>query len=428
MRYAPIEPKLFVQNRERLKKLMLKNSLAVVNANDVLPTNADGSMALQANADLFYLAGIEQEETILLLYPEADDEKLREVLFLRELTEHLETWEGHKLTQEEARRRTGIRNIQWLPEFPRLFHRLMCECEHVYLNANEHKRAVVEVETRDARFAADCQRRYPLHSYQRLARLLHALRVVKSEPELELIKTACELTGRGFRRVARFVKPGVTETEVEAEFAHEFIRRRGGFAYLPIIATGVNACALHYLDNSALCRPGQLLLLDVAAAYANYHSDLTRTLPVNGRFTRRQKQIYNAVLRVFRQSVQGLVPGKRHKDWQQEAEQLIEKELVDLGLLNRHEIKRQDPDHPAFKKYFMHGVGHPIGLDVHDVGFTTEPMQPGWVMTCEPAIYVKEEGMAVRLENTILVTENGPVDLMAHIPIEAEEIEELMRR
>lgn len=428
MRYAPIEPKLFVQNRERLKKLMLKNSLAVVNANDVLPTNADGSMALQANADLFYLAGIEQEETILLLYPEADDEKLREVLFLREPTEHLETWEGHKLTQEEARRRTGIRNIQWLPEFPRLFHRLMCECEHVYLNANEHKRAVVEVETRDARFAADCQRRYPLHSYQRLARLLHALRVVKSEPELELIKTACELTGRGFRRVARFVKPGVTETEVEAEFAHEFIRRRGGFAYLPIIATGVNACALHYLDNSALCRPGQLLLLDVAAAYANYHSDLTRTLPVNGRFTRRQKQIYNAVLRVFRQSVQGLVPGKRHKDWQQEAEQLIEKELVDLGLLNRREIKRQDPDHPAFKKYFMHGVGHPIGLDVHDVGFTTEPMQPGWVMTCEPAIYVKEEGMAVRLENTILVTENGPVDLMAHIPIEAEEIEELMRR
>ncbi len=428
MRYAPIEPKLFVQNRERLKKLMLKNSLAVVNANDVLPTNADGSMALQANADLFYLAGIEQEETILLLYPEADDEKLREVLFLREPTEHLETWEGHKLTQEEARRRTGIRNIQWLPEFPRLFHRLMCECEHVYLNANEHKRAVVEVETRDARFAADCQRRYPLHSYQRLARLLHALRVVKSEPELERIQTACELTGRGFRRVARFVKPGVTETEVEAEFAHEFIRRRGGFAYLPIIATGVNACALHYLDNSALCRPGQLLLLDVAAAYANYHSDLTRTLPVNGRFTRRQKQIYNAVLRVFRQSVQGLVPGKRHKDWQQEAEQLIEKELVDLGLLNRREIKRQDPDHPAFKKYFMHGVGHPIGLDVHDVGFTTEPMQPGWVMTCEPAIYVKEEGMAVRLENTILVTENGPVDLMAHIPIEAEEIEELMRR
>jgi len=428
MRYAPIEPKLFVQNRERLKKLMLKNSLAVVNANDVLPTNADGSMALQANADLFYLAGIEQEETILLLYPEADDEKLREVLFLREPTEHLETWEGHKLTQEEARRRTGIRNIQWLPEFPRLFHRLMCECEHAYLNANEHKRAVVEVETRDARFAADCQRRYPLHSYQRLARLLHALRVVKSEPELERIQTACELTGRGFRRVARFVKPGVTETEVEAEFAHEFIRRRGGFAYLPIIATGVNACALHYLDNSALCRPGQLLLLDVAAAYANYHSDLTRTLPVNGRFTRRQKQIYNAVLRVFRQSVQGLVPGKRHKDWQQEAEQLIEKELVDLGLLNRREIKRQDPDHPAFKKYFMHGVGHPIGLDVHDVGFTTEPMQPGWVMTCEPAIYVKEEGMAVRLENTILVTENGPVDLMAHIPIEAEEIEELMRR
>ena len=428
MRYTPLDPELVVTNRDRLKKLMLKNSLAVLNANDILPTNADGSLAMRVNADLFYLSGVEQEESMLLLCPDADDEKHRELLFLREPTPLMETWEGHKLTKDEARKRTGIKNILWLSEFPRLFHRLMCECEHVYLNSNEHKRAVVEVETRDARFVADCQRRYPLHQYHRLARLMHPLRIVKSEAEVELIRQACRLTAKGFRRVLRFVKPGVSETQVEAEFAYEFIRNRGGFAYLPIIATGLNACALHYLDNSATCRSGQLLLLDVAAAYANYNSDLTRTIPVSGRFTRRQKRVYNAVLRVFRQCAQGLAPGKLWKDWQKEAEQLIEKELVDLGLLTLRQIKRQDPDHPAFKQYFMHGVGHPIGLDVHDVGFTTEPMKAGWVMTVEPAIYIREEGFAVRLENTVLVGEQENVDLMAHIPIEAAEIEELMNR
>ena len=428
MRYPPIKPELSVNNRERLKKLLLPNSLAVVNANDILPTNADGSLALRANSDLFYLTGVEQEESILLLYPDADDEKQREVLFLREPAPHIETWEGHKLTKKEARQLTGIQNVLWLSEFPRLFHRLMCECEHVFLNSNEHKRAVIEVETREARFVAEVRRRYPLHDYQRLARLMHSLRIVKSAPEIELIMKACDLTGRGLRRVLKFVKPGVSETEVEAEFAHEFIRHRGGFAYPPIIATGLNACALHYIDNSAVCQKGQLLLLDVAASFANYNSDLTRTIPVSGRFTRRQRQVYNAVLRVFRQCVKGLVPGKLPKDWQKEAEQLIEMELMDLGLLTPREIKRQDPDNPAFKKYFMHGVGHPIGLDVHDVGFTTEPIQPGWVMTVEPAIYLKEEGFAVRLENTVLVGEKGHVDLMDSLPLEADEIEDVMSR
>ena len=428
MRYPPIKPELSVNNRERLKKLLLPNSLAVVNANDILPTNADGSLALRANSDLFYLTGVEQEESILLLYPDADDEKQREVLFLREPAPHIETWEGHKLTKKEARQLTGIQNVLWLSEFPRLFHRLMCECEHVFLNSNEHKRAVIEVETREARFVAEVRRRYPLHDYQRLARLMHSLRIVKSAPEIELIMKACDLTGRGLRRVLKFVKPGVSETEVEAEFAHEFIRHRGGFAYPPIIATGLNACALHYIDNSAVCQKGQLLLLDVAASFANYNSDLTRTIPVSGRFTRRQRQVYNAVLRVFRQCVKGLVPGKLPKDWQKEAEQLIEMELMDLGLLTPREIKRQDPDNPAFKKYFMHGVGHPIGLDVHDVGFSTEPIQPGWVMTVEPAIYLKEEGFAVRLENTVLVGEKGHVDLMDSLLLEADEIEDVMSR
>jgi Xaa-Pro aminopeptidase len=340
----------------------------------------------------------------------------------------METWEGHKLTKDEARKLSGVQTVLWLSEFPRLFHRLMCECDHVCLNTNEHKRAVVEVETREARFVDECRRRYPLHDYQRLARVMHRLRVTKSEAEVGLIRQACAITGHGFARVARFVKPGVTETEVEAEFAHEFIRRGGAFAYLPIIATGRNACALHYIENSAPCQKGQLLLLDVAAGYANYNSDLTRTIPVSGRFTRRQKQVYNAVLRVFRQCSKNLAPGKLPKDWQKEAEKLVEKELVDLGLLTMREIKKQNPDNPALKKYFMHGVGHPIGLDVHDVGLTTEPIQAGWVMTVEPAIYLPEEGFAVRLENTVLVGAQGNVDLMADIPIEADEIEELMKR
>jgi len=408
--------------------MLLPNSLVVVNSNDIPPTNADGSTALPANSDLFYLTGVEQEQSILLVYPDADDEKHREILFLRQPSELTQLWEGHKLTKEEAREATGIQNIQWLADFPALFHRLMCECEHVYLNTNEHKRAVVEVETREARFVRRTLRKYPLHDYQRLARVMHRLRVVKSEPELQLIRQACAITDKGFRRVLRFVRPGVNECDIEAEFAHEFIRNRAAFAYLPIIATGKNALALHYIANTAECRAGELLLLDVAASYANYNSDLTRTIPVSGRFTRRQRQVYDAVLRVHRGSIKGLVPGKKPKDWQKEAEQMIEKELVDLKLLTMRQIKKQDPDKPAFKEFFMHGVGHPIGLDVHDVGLTTEPMQAGWVMTVEPAIYILNEGFAIRLENDVLVTENGPVDLMADIPIEADEIEALMNQ
>jgi Xaa-Pro aminopeptidase len=427
-RYGSIPSTLFVENRARLKKLLLSNSLVAVTSNDVLPTNADGSLRLIAHSDLFYLTGIEQEQTILLVYPDAHDEKQREILFIRDLHPDLETWEGHKLTKEEARAISGVQQVEWLSNFPRLFHRLMCECEHVYLNSNEHKRAVVETETRESRFVADTVRRYPLHDYQRLARLMHQLRVVKSTQEMELIRKACELTERGFRRLLRFVKPGVNEMHVEAELAHEFIRGGGTFAYTPIIASGVNACALHYIANCEECRVGDLLLLDVAASYANYNSDMTRTLPVSGRFTPRQKQVYNAVLRVFRQCSDNLKPGKLWKDWQKEAEQLIEKELVELRLLTTREIKKQEPDAPAFKKYFMHGIGHPIGLDVHDVGLTTEPMQAGWVMTVEPAIYVREEGFAVRLENIVHIGERGNTDLMASIPIEAKEIEAAMKR
>jgi Xaa-Pro aminopeptidase len=426
VRYEPIDPQFFIANRERLKRLLPPNSLVVVNANDVLPTNGDGTLPMIPNSDLFYLTGVEQEQTIMVLYPEAEDPKHRELLFLREPTAENKLWEGHKLSKDEARALTGIHHVHWLSEFPRLFHRLMCECDRVFLNSNEQHRAIINVESREARFVADTLRRYPLHDYHRLAPLMHQLRVVKSNIELALIRQACDLTAAGFSRVLKFTKPGVRETEVEAEFAHEFIRKGSQFAYLPIIATGINACCLHYVANSSVCQEGELLLLDVAASYANYNADMTRTIPVSGRFTRRQKKVYNAVLRVFRQCIAGLVPGKKTRDWQQEAEQTIEKELVDLGLLTVREIKQQDPDCPAFKKYFMHGVGHAIGLGVHDVIIATQPIQAGWVMTVEPAIYIPAEGFAVRLESDVLMSEKGPVDLMAGIPIEADEIEELM--
>jgi Xaa-Pro aminopeptidase len=428
MRHEPIDSKLFIENRARLTALMRDNSLAIVNANDVLPTNADGSLILVPNADLFYLTGIEQEQSILLLYPQADDEKHREILFLRESLPELETWEGHKLTKEEAQKISGIKQIHWLADFPRLFHRLMCECEHAYLNTNEHKRAVVEVRTREARFVADTIRQYPLHDYHRLARLLHRVRIKKSPLEVDLIRKAAAITHSGFERVLKMLKPGVTETAVEAEFAHEFIRSGGRFAYSPIIASGKNACALHYITNHETCRDGDLLLLDVAANYANYNADMTRTIPINGKFSRRQKQVYNAVLRALRACSDNLKPGKRWKEWQKEAEQFLQKECVELGLLSARDIKKATPDNPAVKKFFMHGVGHPLGLDVHDVGLVTEPMQAGWVMTVEPAIYLPKEGFAVRLENDILIGQHENENLMADIPIEADEIEERMQR
>jgi Xaa-Pro aminopeptidase len=428
MRHAPIDSALFTENRERLKKSLLPNSLAVVNSNDVFPTNADGSLPLVANADLFYLTGIEQEESVLLLAPDSFDPKLREVLFLREPNEHLKTWEGHKLSKDEAQRTSGVKTVKWLSEFRSVLHMLMCEVDHVYLNTNEHKRAVVEVQTREARFVESIQQQYPLHDYHRLARLMHRLRVVKSLREVDLIKQACAVTEKGFRRVLGFLRPGVMEYEVEAEFVHEFTRHRSTFAYGPIIASGANACVLHYHQNDQPCKKGDLLLLDVAAAYANYNSDLTRTIPVSGKFTKRQKQVYNAVLRVMRASIKNAVAGKLPRDWQRESWALMNEELLKLDLLKASDVKKQDPDNPACRKYFMHGLGHPLGLDVHDVGITTEPMAAGWVMTVEPGIYIPEEGIGVRLENDILITENGQIDLMADIPVETEEIEILMQK
>jgi len=428
MRYEPLDPKLYRENRANLAKLLLPKSIAVVNANDILPTNADGTWPLRQNSDLLHLTGVEQEESLLLLFPDADDEKMREILFLREPNELNELWEGHKLTKEEAQKLTGIKTVKWTQDFWTIFHRLVCEADNIFLNTNEHKRAACPVQTRDDRFILEVKSRYPVHRYERLAPLMHQLRLIKNEREIAVMDRACQLTRQGFLRVLKFVEPGKTETEVEAEFAHEFIRGRGRFAYDPIVATGKNACCLHYQENSAPLKSGQILLLDVGAAVANYNSDMTRAIPVSGRFSRRQRAIYNAVLRVLRASTAALKPGLLHKEWQKAAQEMMTEELLELGLLKPRDVKKQDPDSPAVKKYFMHGLGHTIGLDVHDVGDTTQPMAAGWVMTVEPGIYIPEENIGIRLEDTVLVTDRGPVNLMADIPLEADEIEDAMAR
>ncbi len=427
MRHLPIDAKMFAENRERLARKLPRNSLAVVNANDVLPMNADAVLPMVPQTDLFYLTGIEQEETILLLCPNSFDEKLREVLFVRESSELLATWEGHKLTKEEVQKISGIKNVKWLSEFRGIFHRLMCEMDHVYLNANEHGRAVVEVQSRDARFVRDTQKHYPLHDYRRLGRLMMELRGAKTDAEIELLKQAIHITGKGFRRVAKMVKPDVAEFEIEAEFAHEFTRRRGRFAYSPIIASGKNSCVLHYLQNDQTCQKGDLLLLDVAASYANYNADLTRTIPVDGKFSRRQRAVYDAVLRVLRFSVKNATVGKLHRDWQKDAQGMMNEELLALGLIKKADIKKQTEEEPACRKYFMHGLGHFLGLDVHDYGVAQVPFQPGTVLTVEPGIYIPKEGFGIRLENNIVVRPEGAVDLFEGIPIEAEEIENLMQ-
>ena len=426
MRYEPIDPKLFIENRARLMKELPAGAVAVLTSNEAMPTNADGSFPLRQNSDLLYLTGVEQEETLLFLFPSASEEKFREILFIRQPSESAELWEGRKLRKEEAQRRTGIKTVKWSHEFWLLFHRLVLDAESIHLNLNEHKRAASEVRTREDRLVVEMRERYPLHRYERLAPLLHRLRLVKSEREIALIDRASQLTGAGFRRALKFVRPGISETELEAEFAHEFIRGGGRFAYEPIIASGKNACVLHYIANSERMKKGQLLLLDVAAAYANYNSDLTRTIPVSGRFSRRQRELYDAVLRVQRKSVEALRPGLRVKDWQHEAELAMQEELLELGILTAREVKKQDPEMPAVKKYFMHGLGHPIGLDVHDVGDMNQPMEAGWVMTVEPGVYLPNEEIGIRLEDTVLVTDLGPVNLMADIPMEADEIEAIM--
>jgi Xaa-Pro aminopeptidase len=429
MRYQKINPQLFVENRKNLRRELKENSVVVVNANDIMPTNADGTMRFRQNSDLFYLTGVDQEESILVLCPDFPEEKYREVLFLRETSEEIALWEGHKLTKEEAREATGIQTVLWRNDFNKLFHTMMVmgKVEHVYLNSNDHYRAEVAVDSRDQRFIKWCQEKYPLHKYERLAPVMHRLRSVKSKIEIDLMQKACDITGKAFRRILQFVKPGVKEYEIEAEYAHEFIRHGSrGFAYEPIIASGANACVLHYIVNDQVCKDGDVLLLDIGAEYANYNADLTRTIPVNGRFTRRQREVYDAVLRVQKAAMKMLKPGIVYFDYHKEVQKITEAELIKLKLLDKQDIKKQNPDQPLLRKYFAHGTSHMLGLDVHDVGNMYAKMAPGMVWTVEPGIYIKEENIGVRIENNVVITKTGIVDLMKNIPVEAEEIEELM--
>ncbi|MEB2785484.1 aminopeptidase P family protein [Algoriphagus persicinus] len=428
MKYQPLSSSLYIKNREKFCYKLAESSVAIFHSNDIMPTNADGTMRFRQNNDLFYLTGIDQEETILLVAPDCPNPQMREVLFLRETNEHIAIWEGHKYTKEEAEATSGIKNVQWLANFEQVFNTVMALCCNIYLNTNEHLRAGVVVETQDARFIKKCKEIFPLHYYHRAAPIMHKLRGVKEKEEIDQIQLACDITEKGFRRILSFVKPGVTEYEIEAEYLHEFVKNRSkGFAYEPIIASGASACVLHYIENHKECLAGEMLLMDVGAEYGNYNADMTRTIPVSGRFTQRQRAVYDAVLRVQKEASQILRIGSNIQDYHKEVGLIMQSELVGLGLLDQTDIKNQDPDLPAYKKYFMHGTSHHLGLDVHDVGTMHGPIKPGMVFTVEPGIYIQEEGLGVRLENNILIQEGkGYFDLMRNIPIEAEEIEELM--
>ena len=428
MKYDPINPELFVNNRKKLVSLLSEGSIAFFNSNDEMPRNGDANFPFRQQSDLFYLTGIDQEQTILVLCPNHPLPNYREVLFLRKTSATIAVWEGHKYTKDEAREASGIKSIFWTEEFDAMLPVLMNHSTNVFVNINENDRFSSEVPYRDLRFSHDLQNRYPGHKFDRSGPLMAKVRAVKSEIEVEVMRKAMAITGKAFRRILGFIKPGVMEYEIEAEITHEFLRNRAtGHAYTPIIASGKNACVLHYIDNNQECRDGDVILMDFGAEYANYASDLTRCVPVNGRFTERQKEVYNAVLSVMRDATRMLIPGNTIEKYHNDVGKLMEEQLIKLGLLNKQDVAKQDPSQPLYKKYFMHGTSHFLGLDVHDIGNRYEPMKEGMVFTCEPGIYIPDEQIGIRIENDILVTKNGPVDLMSDIPIEAEDIESLMQ-
>ena len=407
---------------------MKPKSLAVFNSNDVYPIGADATMPFEQHRDIFYLSGADQEETILLLFPDALNKKHREVLFVRETNEHIAVWEGEKLTKEKATEVSGIQSIYWLSDFDKVFFDLMTEVDTIYFNTNEHYRQAVETQTREDRFIAKCKKEFPAHQVAKSFPILQQIRGVKELEELDLMQTACNITEKGFRRLLGFIKPGVWEHEIEAELLHEFVRNRSkGFAYTPIIASGNNANVLHYIENNQQCKDGDLILMDVAAEYANYSSDLSRTVPVNGKYTKRQADVYNAVLRVKKEATKLLVPGTLWAEYHKECGKLMTSELLGLGLLDKADVQNENPDSPAYKKYFMHGTSHHIGLNTHDYGELKTPMKANMVFTVEPGIYIPDEGFGIRIEDDVVIQEKGePFNLMANIPIEVEEIEELM--
>ncbi len=429
MKYFPIDKQLFIKNRTKFVKKMMPKSMAIFNSNDIYPISADSTLPFAQHRDIFYLSGVDQEESVLVIFPDCPKKEHREILFLKETNDHIAVWEGEKLTNEKAFETSGIKKVYWLKDFDKVLFELMTQAEAVYINTNEHYRANVETETREARFVKSLKDKYPAHTYLRSQPILQRLRSVKEPEEIALIKLACDITEKGFRRILKFVKPGVTEYEIEAEFIHEFIKNRAdGFAYTPIIGSGYNACVLHYIENNQICNSGDVILMDVGASYARYSSDLTRCVPVSGKFTPRQKEVYNAVLRVKNAAAKMLKPGIIWADYHVEVGQIMTEELIGLKLITKEDVKNQDPNWPAYKKYFMHGTSHHMGLDTHDYGILTEPMTAGMVFTVEPGIYIPAENLGIRIEDDYVIQEKGEaVNLMAHIPITAEEIEALMK-
>jgi Xaa-Pro aminopeptidase len=424
MKYLQIDSQLFINNRKKFISKLKENTLAIFNSNDIMPTNADGTMPFKQNNDLFWLSGVDQEESVLVIFPKNNDEK--EILFLKKTSELIAIWEGEKLTKEEALKTSGVTSVYWLSEMEEKLSDLISKCDGIYLNKNIHSRSASKVQTRDDRFRNMISEKYDKEILES-APIMHELRSIKSDIEISLLQNACNITEKGLRRILPFINPGIMEYEIEAELMHEFLRNRSaGFAYQPIIGSGRNSCVLHYIENNKQCKDGDILLMDFGAEYANYASDLTRTVPVNGKFSDRQKAVYNAVLHVMKEATKMLVPGTMFKEYNKEVGKIMELELIKLGLLDKHDVLKQDPKNPLFKKYFMHGTSHYLGLDVHDVGGFDWPMKEGMVFTCEPGIYILEEELGIRLENDILVTANGPDDLMKNIPIESDEIEELM--
>ncbi|RED44597.1 Xaa-Pro aminopeptidase [Winogradskyella eximia] len=428
MKYDLIDSKLFIKNRKNFMAQMKPNSLAVFNSNDIYPISADSTLPFEQHRDIFYLSGVDQEESVLVLFPDCPKEKHREILFLKETNEHIAVWEGEKLTKEKAFETSGIKTVYWLQDMEKVMFEIMTQCDTVYINTNEHYRANVETETREARFTKWLLNKYPAHSVAKSNPILQRLRSVKDQIELDLIQKACDITEKGFRRVLKFTKPGVWEYNLEAEFMHEFLNNRSkGFSYTPIIGSGNNANVLHYIENNQQCKAGDLILIDAGAEYANYSSDMTRTIPVSGKFNDRQKAVYNAVNRVKNEATKMLVPGTIWEQYHIEVGKIMTSELLGLGLLDKADVQNENPDWPAYKKYFMHGTSHHMGLDTHDYGILTEPMQANMVFTVEPGIYIPDESFGIRLEDDVVIQETGePFNLMRNIPIEVEEIEDIM--
>jgi Xaa-Pro aminopeptidase len=428
-KYHTLNKELFILNRANFIKQLKANSIAIFNSNDEHPMNGDAYHNFKQNSDLFYLSGVDQEDTILVIYPDCVLEEFREALFIKRTSDAMVTWNGYKLSMEQAREVSGIKNIYWADEYEVKMRPIINYASNIYLSLNENDRSIISTPYKDLRFAQMMRDKYPLHEFERATPILHRLRSIKSSYELELMKIAVGISEKMFARILKFVKPGVWEYEIEAEVIHEYLSNRAnGHSFSPIVASGGNSCILHYVDNNKQCKEGDILLLDSGADYANYASDMTRTIPVNGVYTPRQKQVYNAVLRTMQEAKKLLKPGVLLMEYQAQVGEITQKELVDLGLLTMDDIKKQDPKWPAYKRYFMHGTSHFLGIDVHDVGMRYEPMKPGMTFSCEPGIYIKEEGIGVRIENEILITENGCIDLMEHIPIEADHIEELMKK